>query len=368
MADPEKPNDQWREQMAAAANQLSGLWAEASRAALESVRDSVAALQKALQVSVSHDLLAQLAERQAAFAAGIQSILRTPDYQELLFQVASVQTDALQKALQTPEYQTLLNQMAESQRAACQALAAQIGPAFAEWQSNALQDTWNRFRDVIAEGIERTHDALERVDLLAVLGWTLPMEMSLPEFHVLVMQDGLTADAVEEWFLDYYSRDDGAEFKSLKARLLTSAHLVFWKPLLEQVFVAFERGDFALCVPSLLLVLEGSIAVPWKVTFQKRKARETFFQRQVEAALKDSIDQYLWKSVAAFVNIVFEEKVSPRREYPIPKRNLILHGKSDPAKWDRADGLRLFQAIDTILSLGDKLPIKNLKAQEAASE
>lgn len=49
------------------------------------------------------------------------------------------------------------------------------------------------------------------------------------------------------------------------------------------------------------------------------------------------------------------EGVDPDQEYSTPKRNLILHGKSDPATWDRADCLRLFQAIDTILSLGNEL-------------
>jgi hypothetical protein len=221
------------------------------------------------------------------------------------------------------------------------------------WDS--IEESTTSFQKTIAECIRLNRDALERVELLAALGWTLPMEMSLPEFHALVMQDNTSVEGVDEWFIGYYSRDEGAEFDSLRDRLLKSGDLAFWRLLLEQIFDAYRRGQFAICVPSLLSVLEGLIAVPWGVkAFHNERCRKKFFEQKVGAADPDSIDQFQWKSVAAFVQTVFEG-VDPNREYSIPKRNLILHGKSDPAKWNRADCLRLFQAIDTILSLGGEL-------------
>jgi hypothetical protein len=201
-------------------------------------------------------------------------------------------------------------------------------------------------------------DALERIEALAALGWTLPMGMTPREFHGLVMEGELTCDRVERWFADYYDRDDCFEFRRLTDRVLYSDHLSLWNPLLKQVFEAFERSHFSVCVPSLLLVLEGAIAVPWDVTrFHELRIREGFFRRKIREARTESVVQYQWKSVAALIGTVFAG-ADPNREFAVPKRNLILHGKSDPAKWDRGDCLRLFQAIDTIASLGNELPTR----------
>lgn len=126
---------------------------------------------------------------------------------------------------------------------------------------------------------------------------------------------------------------------------------IYWKPLVEQTFREYERGDFAICVPAMLCVLEGSITATWSVPFQNQKNRRRFFSRKIAAERKGSVIYYLWKSVAAFIDTIFETGVSDSHVHPVLKRNLILHGKSDPAKWDQADCLRLFQAIDSLLSL-----------------
>ena len=217
------------------------------------------------------------------------------------------------------------------------------------------QESWEEGIKLFAEAMQRTRDALKRAELLAELGWTLPMHMSLPEFHALVMQDGLTVNRVDEWFQEHYTRDDGVEFNTLRNFLLSSNELTFWKPLVEQVFRAFDRGEYAICVPSLLLVFEGSLARPWEIAFQNKKKRKGFFERKIKGAIAGSIHHYIWKSVGHFCDIVFETAVSDGREHPVLKRNLILHGKSDPSKWDQADCLRLFQAISTVLSIGHEI-------------
>ena len=100
------------------------------------------------------------------------------------------------------------------------------------------------------------------------------------------------------------------------------------------------------------------------VPFQNEKNRQKFFERKIAATCPKSIRHYQWKSVAAFVGSIFEA-VSHTQNHPLPKRNLILHGTSDPAKLDQADCLRLVQAISTVLSLreiGDRTskPVKKL--------
>jgi hypothetical protein len=98
----------------------------------------------------------------------------------------------------------------------------------------------------------------------------------------------------------------------------------------------------------------------WPLTLRNRKNRTRFFDRKIEGAGSKAPEDYdawilrfNWKSIKAFVDNVFDDGVSPNRDYPLPKRNLILHGKSDPAQWGRADCLRLFQAICEIGRFGE---------------
>jgi hypothetical protein len=182
--------------------------------------------------------------------------------------------------------------------------------------------------------------------------------MSLPEFQHFILQGGLTSERADTFFLQYYDGDGAAEFLRLKTRLISSPQLAFWKPLVEQSILAFQRDDYAICVPALLLIIEGVFAMPWSVNFPNQKDRRRFFDSKI-AATNSSIRQYTWKSVASFVEIIFESGVTNRKHHPVPKRNLILHGKSKPATWNRADCLRLFQALSTILWLGRELAVEN---------
>src|ERR1035437_7123439 len=161
------------------------------------------------------------------------------------------------------------------------------------------KEQWNRTSQGVAEAVKRT---LLRVKLLGELGWTMPMEMSWPEFQALAMEDDLTVERVNEWFVTYYTEDNASGFKRLAGGLLSSRQLAFWKPLVEQCVRAFEKGDFALCVPSLLLILEGSIAKLLGVTFENPKTRRVFFERKISAAASGSIKEYKWRSVQVFTD------------------------------------------------------------------
>lgn len=357
MADPKAPNDQWRELSAAIAKQLSGLelqpnYRKILSEAVVPVFDSSSALQKTLAaIQMPPNFLGGVAGQTAVISAAFRNAFQAPEHQDQLKRIASWQIEGLQKAFQTPEYQALLKQFADLPKVISATAVSKIGPAIATWQSKAFQQSWKDFSKIVTEAFKQTANGLQRVELLAALGWTLPMGMSIPEFNALVLQDNLTVETADQWFLNYYCRDEGQELNRLHDRLLASEHLAFWKPLLEQVFGAFERGDLAICVPSLMSVLEGSIAVPWGVRdFHKECCRKKFFEQRIKDARDGSIHQFLWKSVAAFVKTVFKGGLDPNQKHPLLKRNLILHGKSDPAEWDRADCLRLFQATDTVVS------------------
>jgi len=204
---------------------------------------------------------------------------------------------------------------------------------------------------------------LQQTELLAAIGWILPSEMSFRDLASFVLEDAdLTVGRVDEFFIDYYDSDGGCEFLEMKTRLISSPQLSFWRPLLQQCLSAFERGDYAICVPSLLTMVEGIVEAQWPVTVRKAKERTKFFDNKIQIGGSQTPDaceswvlQSHWRSIKAFVENVFEGSVHPRQDYPIPKRNLILHGKSDPAQWDRADCLRLFQAIAVIAWFSERL-------------
>lgn len=374
MDETPKPDTDWKKQIATINGQVAGLEQrfgklyESIQPLFASIAERTATFPTFAVPDLRSDLLKDWAEQQKIIAAALKERFNTSSWQALVKSISEAQTTGLRKAFETPEYQRVIAQIAEAQSAWAQNVASSIGDAFSRFQSAALQESWGELSKVIAEGMRRTRDALERVELLAALGWTLPMNMTPREFHALVMQDDLTVVGVEEWFLVYYSRDEGSEFNGLEHHLMNSDHLTFWKPLLSQIFDAYARGQYAICVPGLLSLLEGSIAVPWKVTaFHKERSRKEFFEERINATRPDSIHRFQWKSVAAFVLTIFEG-VDPNQEYAIPKRNLILHGKSDPATWDQADCLRLFQAIDTILSLGSELQSMDAEGQRRGRE
>jgi uncharacterized protein YeeX (DUF496 family) len=223
------------------------------------------------------------------------------------------------------------------------------------------EEQWNRIGREIGAARGKV-DGFQREELLATIGWILPEEMSFRELAHLVLEcHDLTIQRVDDFFIDYYDRDGRVEFLNLKARLTSSSQLSNWRPLVEQTVSAFERGDYAICVPSLLLMIEGVIRVLWRVEVRKARDCAKFFERKIQITGPKTPDdceawvlQSRWRSIRAFVENVFGE-ASDREQYPMPKRHLILHGKSDPAQWDRADCLRLFQAISTIAWFGERL-------------
>ena len=187
---------------------------------------------------------------------------------------------------------------------------------------------------------------LLRLDKLAQHGWIIPMHMSLPELQQLVLQDSPTNQWVDDWFVEYY-RQNGRSDNLIKG-LISSGRLAFWTPLIEQCGRAFESKDYGICVPSLWLVLDGVIAKLWHTKLRNKKERHKFFQRKIHESNPKSALGHMWNSVQVFIDQAFQDNVRPGRKY---KRNLEMHGLSDPTTWGEAHCLRLLQSISTVVSL-----------------
>jgi hypothetical protein len=230
-------------------------------------------------------------------------------------------------------------------------------PEVREAASKALAARNNDVQELLeaqAATMKAIDDVIQRFEWLGRNGWTLPLHIDIAatrRFHDLILCPNVTVQDVEQWFIGHYESGGLADISN---DLLSSRHLLFWKTLIEQCLRAFERKDYQICIPSLLLIFEGVIAKALDLDFQNPQTHTKFFKRKIEAASTRPAEQFLWKSVKAFAEEVFKA-VSAKRTHPVLKRHLILHGKSHPSTWGEADCLRLLQAIFTIIFLLNQL-------------
>ena len=186
---------------------------------------------------------------------------------------------------------------------------------------------------------------IEAAKKLATLGWTVPMAMT-PR-GIFLLSEQIDAAEVDAQFVGFYRRD-GRD--ALPGRGFGSARLARWNPLLEQCSDSYRRGNYLICIPSLITVLEGAIALPEEIEFIRGQDRQIFFKGKIDDCGDDLLMRALWESMDTFVSHLFQyagfDTVRPLRI----NRHWILHGRDLP-DWKQADALRLFQALETLCIL-----------------
>jgi hypothetical protein len=200
----------------------------------------------------------------------------------------------------------------------------------------------------ISEALKAALDTMRKAELLGELGWTLPTYMTPWQLHqILQLNDHNLIDLA---FTEFYSGSNGKAYRLLRKAVLGHERLEYWRPLLKQCCDAYERQEYLIAVPSLLTVMEGAIAKPGKVAFVRWKDRVSFFAEKIAAAPSESVEQYMWRSVNAFVKTLFENHPFDGPQPGHLNRHWILHGRDMP-DWGQSDCLRLFQAIVAITRL-----------------
>jgi hypothetical protein len=175
----------------------------------------------------------------------------------------------------------------------------------------------------------------EAIQQLATRGWSLPWGLNLPDMQELAEKN---PDEIDAFFEEYFQ--DGALGK-LQVDILRDRKLERWNLLLTQCFKNYANGDFQICVPSLIIVLEGSFNY---LSFFKVAHRKKFFDERIEAAV--GFQKMTWISLRAFCEVVFMPG-DPRRITDYINRHKVMHGLDDPSQWKKIDCLRLFQALDS---------------------
>ena len=207
-------------------------------------------------------------------------------------------------------------------------------------QSLALPDV----ADMMRSANDRLVPAAIR---LGELGWTVPM-WATPAFLIEIA--ALTdADDIDRVFVRQYRAKRLVAFREMISEMLTRASLGRWSHLLQQADRAYRRRDYLIVVPSLLLVVEGLLALSEGSMTRRTRARGVT-KRHLRG--RREFRAVLWTSVDAFVQCVFKDQdfAGPRPQ--VINRHWILHGR-DAASAREADCLRLFQAIEILSYLVD---------------
>jgi hypothetical protein len=162
-----------------------------------------------------------------------------------------------------------------------------------------------------------------------------PKDLSIPEMQDLVDK---SPDEIDAFFEAYF--EDGA-LGALREEILGDPKMHKWRTLLDQCFKNYGAGDFHICIPSLITVLEGSFNY---LTFFNDGNRKRFFDGHIETAT--GFQKLTWISLRSFCDVIFMPG-DPRKSTDYINRHKILHGLDDPSTWKKVDCLRLFQALDS---------------------
>jgi hypothetical protein len=209
------------------------------------------------------------------------------------------------------------------------AQAAIVNPEFYKVAAYAMPDF-----SKIAQ-IDLADETEEAIEKLAMRGWSLPWHLSIGQARDLMDEDPEEIDA----FFEAYFENGGLE--AIREDILGDKKLEKWKVLLDQCFKNYSSGDFQICIPSLISVLEGSFDY---LAFFDERRRKKFFEERIQAAT--SFQKLTWISLGRFCDVVFMSG-DPRRATVYINRHKVMHGSDDPSGWKKVDCLRLFQALDS---------------------
>lgn len=192
----------------------------------------------------------------------------------------------------------------------------------------------------------------DKAEQLGSLGWTIPMDASLPEV-IRILERSTNAENADAAFAEFYAGDGDAAYVSLKEELLSRPELEPWREELATACARLDDGDYLSCVSILIPVLDGFAASEFcEPGFHKKRPRARVFALKIGARENSLLDEALWRSVESFINYLFEpvgfadeSKLSTRLN-----RHAHVHGRGS-YKDKRSDCLRLLQALQTLFLL-----------------
>ncbi|MDQ3309471.1 MAG: hypothetical protein M3497_05035 [Gemmatimonadota bacterium] len=175
-------------------------------------------------------------------------------------------------------------------------------------------------------------------------GWTVPLWAPLSFLGLL--QAECPADELDGVFVEMYRSSPDQPLQMMFRELRAEPNLDHWRPLLQQAIGAFNRRQYRIVVPALLLIYEGVVARAVR-RFESTEVKLIGPSAEKVKSEGPGIDRLLWVSLTAFNEEVFRAAPFSGKQPLRINRHWIMHGRARPG-WTRADCLRLFQAIHTV--------------------
>ncbi|EOP02067.1 hypothetical protein ICS_05701 [Bacillus cereus BAG2O-3] len=234
----------------------------------------------------------------------------------------------------------------------------------------AFIESLSFLHDIDWEEVDRPYK--EAAESLGQKGWTIPMKMTTSDkIKLAEIQDQNELDLIFQQF--YEIEENYVYFKStiLEHRLVQE-----WREFLIQCFDNYERGNYLIVIPNLLIIIESLAHSLISPRFQKyispNKKPRLNVRDQYKKVMKEIetnriyIIRYI--SVLEFLCCVFKSGNFDKRpaRLPIINRDWVLHGRDNPHHWEKVDALRLFNAIHTIIHLDFLL--EDLEKEEFEAE
>lgn len=184
------------------------------------------------------------------------------------------------------------------------------------------------------------------VEAIAQSGWTIPLSIDIRRFEELKKLVGDDA-AIENYFVDYYNgRELRLMFRKIKRVLEGTAQQAIFSECID----AFEKGMFAVCLTTLLTVLEGFISVFGDDPQDIRVMRVCKFHADEEMQKKNNIKSLCWLSMYEYTKILYQKSDFTQPEPNTINRHWIQHGRTGKSA-ESTDCLRVLNAISTLTSI-----------------
>lgn len=208
----------------------------------------------------------------------------------------------------------------------------------------------------IAESIHNIADVLQKFEINNELrakiinknasrGWTIVSEVGLSNYLNEEVID-FTDEELDKYFEDLFYGNNNKILEDTKESILFNIGSHNYQ-FTEEVFEAFDNGLTKVVIPSLILLIEGTMA-----DIVKTKNIGKFFKADIKGhPIKEQADLNEIIFYAAFLFVadtlyVWDKFDEPRK--PIINRNRILHGRDNSELWTDTDALRLIVVLGTL--------------------
>jgi hypothetical protein len=139
--------------------------------------------------------------------------------------------------------------------------------------------------------------------------------------------------------------------------LLADPLLARFDTVLQQCFESFRNGQYAICIPTLMNVLEGAASELDPPHINSTDLRKMLKKggSVAKRAEQDMMTAAIWLSLATFINDLYEPWTAlAKKPAPALSRHLTQHGRKEPPN-QKVEVIRLLHTIETALSLHREL-------------